>query len=268
LKTDEYRQALRSLLDSTDAGKRIEAYLLEHSNLPGPRGNLELAYALAGELASGPIDAQLWARLGAWAELSAAEAGTGDRREYLPFCATVALGALYAPEARKRPQILRRLRLAANDPRWRMREASAIALQSIGEYRGDELFEVLGQWLRRPTLLELRAVAAALAHPPLLEDEGFARTALRLAERVLASAARQGPQARRSEEFRALRQGLGYALSVLAAALPEEGLAMLERWARSGDRDVAWIIKENLKKKRLAGHGPRLKHIAELLGGE
>jgi hypothetical protein len=60
-----------------------------------------------------------------------------------------------------------------------------------GEYRQG----LQSQWLQRPTLLELRAVAAALAHPPLL-------------------------------------------------------------------------AKENLKKKRLAGQGPRLKRIEALLGGE
>jgi hypothetical protein len=35
---DEYREALESAADR-------EAYLLAHSGLPGPRGNLELAVA-------------------------------------------------------------------------------------------------------------------------------------------------------------------------------------------------------------------------------
>jgi hypothetical protein len=267
MRIDEYRQALSPLLRTTEAGERLETYLLEHSNLPGPRGNLELAHALAGELAVAPVGTQLWAALNAWSALSAAEAGTGDQREYLPFCATVALGALYRRESRRRPQILRRLRAAANDPRWRMREAAAMALQIIGESQPEELLDLLEQWLKSPTLLEQRAVAAALAHPPLLGPEGFVRASLRLAERILAEVARQEPEARRSEEFRVLRQGLGYALSVLAAALPEQGLELLERWARIGDRDIAWIIRENLKKKRLAKHGPRVRRIAALLGG-
>jgi hypothetical protein len=267
LKTDEYRQEVRSLLRSAGGADRLEAYLLEHSNLPGPRGNLELAHALADELAAAPIDARLWAKLGAWSDLSAAEAGTGDRREYLSFCAAVGCGALYGREARRRPQILKRVRSAANDPRWRMREAAAMALQRVGEAQSEELLKILEQWLQSPTLLELRAVAAALAHPPILADEGFARAGLGLADRILADVARREAAARKSEEFRVLRQGLGYALSVLAAALPGEGFELLERWARSGDPDIAWIIRENLKKKRLAGHGVRLKKIAALLGG-
>jgi hypothetical protein len=267
LKTGEYRETLGSLLRSTGAADRLEAYLIEHSNLPGPRGNLELAHALAEELAAAPIEARLWAKLDAWSGLSAAEAGTGNRREYLPFCATVAFGALYRREVRRRPQILKRLRSAANDPRWRMREAAAMALQKIGESWSEELLEVLGQWLEHPTLLEQRAVAAALAHPPLLADEGFARASLRLAEHILADFVRQEPQARQTEEFRVLRQGLGYALSVLVAALPEQGFEMLERWARITDPDIAWILKENLKKKRLAEYAARLKRIGALLGG-
>jgi hypothetical protein len=267
LKTDEYRRALGPLLRSDDVGKRLGSYLLEHSNLPGPRGNLELAHVLAAELAAAPVDAQLWTALGAWAALSAEEADTGDRREYLPFCATVAFGALYRREARRRPQILRRLRAAANDPRWRMREGAAMALQKIGESQPGELLKLLQRWLERPTFLEQRAVVAALAHPPLLADEGFALASLDMAERILADVARRKPQARGSEEFRVLRQGLGYALSVLVAALPAEGFQLLERWARIPDKDIAWILRENLKKKRLSKHGPRIKRIAALLGG-
>jgi len=267
LKIDEYRQALSAMLRSAGAADRLEAYLLEHSNLPGPRGNLELAQALAGELAAAPGPTWLWASLGAWSEISAAEAPTGDRREYLPFCATVAFGALYRREARRRPWILGRLRSAANDPRWRMREAAAMALQKIGEAQGEELLTILARWLERPTLLEQRAVAAALAHPPILADEGLARAGLGMIERILADVVRQEPEARRSGEFRVLRQGLGYALSVLVAALPEEGLEVLERWARCGDPDLAWVVRENLKKKRLAAFGPRLERVRAALGG-
>lgn len=57
---------------------------------------------------------------------------------------------------------------------------------------------------------------------------------------------------RRSDEFKALRKGLGYCWSVAVAALPEAGKRMMEHWLLSDDHDVIWIMKTNLKKKRMA----------------
>jgi len=48
-----------------------------------------------------------------------------------------------------------------------------------------------------------------------------------------------------------LRKGLGYCWSVAVAAFPEEGRKTMERWFASDDKDVIWIMKENLKKERL-----------------
>jgi hypothetical protein len=56
---------------------------------------------------------------------------------------------------------------------------------------------------------------------------------------------------RREEPFRVLRQALGYCWSVAVAALPDEGMRRLERWVGSEDPDVRWIVRENLKKRRL-----------------
>jgi hypothetical protein len=39
---------------------------------------------------------------------------------------------------------------------------------------------------------------------------------------------------------------------VAVAALPPEGPACLERWFQVEDKDVRWIMKENLAKNRLA----------------
>jgi hypothetical protein len=38
---------------------------------------------------------------------------------------------------------------------------------------------------------------------------------------------------------------------VAVAALPEEGKPLMEKWFSSDDSDVLWIMRENLKKKRL-----------------
>jgi hypothetical protein len=259
------REKLSSLL-AADAAGELEAYLLASSGLPGPRGNLELAHALADLLALGAPGPAVRQRLEDWRALSAAEAPTGNPREYLPFCGTLALSAGWS-HSRARPKIASSLREAAGDPRWRMREGAAMALQRVGETDPEALLDLLDRWLKAGTFLELRAVAAALAHPPLLGDAAFARKALALADRTLRGFAAAKPAERREEGFRVLRQGLGYALSVLAAAEPETGFALLERWAGSGDPDVAWVLRENLKKKRLARYPERVRSVRVKLGG-
>jgi len=44
---------------------------------------------------------------------------------------------------------------------------------------------------------------------------------------------------------------MGYCWSVVVAALPLQGKQAMERWLSSTNKDVRWIMKENLKKKRL-----------------
>lgn len=64
-----------------------------------------------------------------------------------------------------------------------------------------------------------------------------------------------GAGERRSDELKALRKGLGYCWSVAVAAAPEVGRpafeALVARAERSGDRDLRWIARENLRKRRL-----------------
>jgi len=259
------RERLSRLL-ADDAAGELEAFLLASSGLPGPRGNLGLAHALADLLALEAHGPAVRQRLEDWRALAAEEAPTGDPREFLAFCGTLALSAGWS-HSRTRAKIASSLREAANDPRWRMREGAAMALQRVGETDPEALLDLLDRWLKAGTFLELRAVAAALAHLPLLGDAAFARKALALADRTLRGLAAAKPAARREESFRVLRQGLGYALSVLAAAEPEAGFALLERWADGGDPDVAWVLRENLKKKRLARYPEHARSVRVKLGG-
>ena len=163
--------------------------------------------------------------------------------------------------------LLEAIRRAAEDPRRRLREAAAMALQCLGEDDLEELQRILDLWLTGTSLLARRAVVAALAHPPLLEDEGLARYALRKADAILRDTAAVPVEARDSEEFRVLTKALGYALSVIVARLPGKGFALLERWARSRDRDIRRVIAANLKKRRLADAAPERSAALNRLAG-
>jgi hypothetical protein len=230
-KTADYRARLRTLAD-------WEPYLLQESGLPGPRGNLELAQAVADE-----GDRALFLRYAAY---TAAQAPVNSPYEFLAFCGVVGLGRLLAEGD---GSLLEDLRRHASDPRWRIREAVAMALQRLGDADMERLLAAMDEW-STGTPLEQRAAAAALCEPRLLGRPEHARATLHILDRITASVAAAAE--RRSPEFQALRKGLGYCWSVVVAALPEEGKALMEKWLASADPDVRWIMRENLKKARLA----------------
>lgn len=58
-------------------------------------------------------------------------------------------------------------------------------------------------------------------------------------------------QDRKDEGFAALKKGLAYCWSVAIVGYPEEGKQRFEKWVACDDRDISWIMKENLKKDRL-----------------
>jgi hypothetical protein len=236
----------------------LTALLEKHSGLPGPRGNLELAHAFATTVAGMHLEEWQWQWLVDMAAIPVHKAPTNTAAEYIPFCATVALGTLFGgglPRPRRR-MAMAALRAAAVDQRWRMREAAAQGLQRAGEIDPLSLRGVMDTWVEDPSPLVMRAVAAALAHPPVLENPEMAAYAVDAAGKLVDAFTHTLPYARKHDDFKTLRQGLGYALSVIVAAAPGPGFAMLKRAAAVRDPDLAWVIRENLKKKRITDAFP------------
>ena len=234
---DGYRAELRVL-------KRWEPYLKKHSGLPGPRANLELVQAVGDEADSD----RLW-RLSASAD------------EFLALCGTAGLGkvALMEPDT-----VMTWLRELASDRRWRVREGVAIALQRIGRESMPHLLAEMQVWAGEAPYIQ-RAAAAGLCEPDLLRPSSNAVQVLAILDRITSSLA--AAMDRRREDFRVLRQALGYCWSVAAAAAPENAQPYFEKWLRSTDGDVAWVMRSNLSKARMAGlreklstaRGPRAK---------
>ncbi len=238
---------------------QLRKILMDNSGLPGPRANLELAFSFAKSIASMRVAEWQWDFLLAMAGTSPANAPVNTPGEYLPFCGLLAMGALFGqglPRPRKRAA-LAAFKAAACDPRWRVREGAAMGLQLVGEEDREALRAIVTDWLPSASALEMRAIAAALAHPPLLSDEDFARFCLETARSILAAVSRMDARARKEDSFRVLRQGMGYALSVFVAHCPGEGFALMRKSAAVRDSDVAWIIRENLKKKRISDKFPK-----------
>jgi hypothetical protein len=205
----------RALLRESDDWAPL---LLERSGLPGPRANLELARVAAEEA---PPE-----RLREWA--------AGDE-EYLALVGTIGLTDLEL------------LRAQANDPRWRVREGVAMALQRLGF---DAILPAMRDWATG-TPLERRAVVGGLCEPALLDTEARAVRVLELLDDITAGVEREPD--RRSDGFKALRKALGYGWSVAVAAAPGPGRERMARRLDADDRDIAWIMRENLRKKRIQG---------------
>jgi hypothetical protein len=229
-KADQYRQKLRSLDHWDD-------YLLSESGLPGPRANLELVQVVADE-----GDEALFRR---YLSYDAQQAPVNTPPVFLAVCGVVGLGRLLVEG---HPDALDMLRGCASDSRWRVREGVAMALQRWGDHDMGALLQAMEAW-SHGTLLEKRAAAAALCEPRLLHEEPNTAGTLAILETITASI--PGVADRKSDEFQALRKALGYCWSVAVAALPAHGKAVMGRWFASEDKDIRWIMKENLKKDRL-----------------
>jgi hypothetical protein len=214
-----------------------DEYLLQESGLPGPRGNIELAQAVANE-----GNRELFLRYLSYTEVIAP---VNSPYEFLAFCGALGLGRLLAEGDQS---LLQSLKTLASDHRWRMREAVAMALQRLGDANTPELIKEMQIWCLG-TPFEQRAAAAAICEPRLLREAEIARQALNILDQITASIEQCGD--RHSEGFIALRKGLGYCWSVAVAALPEQGKLLMEKWLVNPDKDIRWIMQENLKKTRL-----------------
>ncbi len=163
---------------------------------------------------------------------------------FVVFCGVMGLGKLAASQ----PELFNRLREYASDPRWRIREAVATGLQLTGDQDMDLLVREMQKWIKG-NWYEKRAAAAALAEPRLLKQPRHGKQVLQILDRITASMEKQDKS--KDESFKVLRQGMGYCWSVAVAALPEIGKPMMEHWLDCEDKDIRWMMKENLKKNRL-----------------
>ncbi len=134
-----------------------------------------------------------------------------------------------------------------------MREGVTIALQRLGMLDMPRLTKEMDAWARSDSAYVQRAAAAGLCEPPLLKDEGHVRQVLQILDRITRSLA--ATKDRKSDQFKVLRQALGYCWSVAAAAAPEHGRPFILKWLESDDPDVQWIMRTNLAKARMARVG-------------
>ncbi len=229
-KVSFYVEKLKSL-------KNWDSFLLKESGLPGPRGNIELAQAFADIAEESLIKSYI--------SIKPAEAPENSAKLFLTFCGVVGLGTLVN---KGKLDYLKQLRQFASDQRWRIREAVAMALQRIGDADISFLLKEMKEW-STGNPFEKRAAIAALCEPRLLTSGEVSSSVLDILDDVTSSIINFEDS--KSKAFEVLKKGLAYCWSVAVAACPEKGKKLFEKWVGSKDKNVIWIMKQNLKKKRL-----------------
>lgn len=232
----------------------LEVYLIQGSGIPVPRTNLDLAAAVADAFGAKAAEPSAWERAVSWSSIDASLAPANSPSEFLPYCAVQGMGAMRGGINADVVQVLTAtIGRAASDDRWRLRDASAMALQRVGEGNLALLRNVCETWMQGDSPLQMRAVSVALAHPPLLANPELGLFALSAMDRAMDLYAAQPRSTRALEPWLVLRKALEFVPSVCVAALPRDGFAMLQRWASSSDPDVRKLVVANARKTRLAG---------------
>lgn len=260
---------LSSLVERALTGNQrpLEFYLRDNSRLPGPRANLELAndvsYLLAASIPRYPESVR--SLLNYFANGDRKMVASNTPSEFIMLCGIIASGTCAAVQPDWREETLELLTHYASSSYWRVREGVAIAYQHLLNAVPQEIIPYLMKLAATGNYLQQRATVAAIAEPSLLYTADILAGALKL-QRLVLERFHAAPAAdRKREDFRVLRRTLGYTLSVITAASPEEGFALMREGASWGDADITWVLRENLKKKRLAKFAEHTQTLSRLL---
>ncbi len=260
---------LSSLVDRAFAGnpRPLEFYLREQSRLPGTRANLELVNDLSYLLAAlMPEHSDEVRPLLDYLVSTENKKVVGNTpAEFVVLCGLVAYGACAAVRSGWRSEVFELLERYACSACWRVREGAATAFQRLLGSAPQDTMNFLILLATQGNYLQQRAAIAAIAEPPLLRSPDIVCMALDIQQIVLERLHASSALDRKREDFRVLRQALGYTISVITAAAPAKGFTLMRECATWKDTDITWILRENLKKKRLAKFADYTEELGRLL---
>src|SRR5438067_803525 len=224
-------ETLSSLVARAFTGNRrpLEYYLRDQSRLPGTRANLELVHSLSNLLAAIVPEQpeQVWMLVHYLVQdEKTVVRNTPD--EFVVLCGVVAFGACASVRTEWHTEVFEMMKLFACSKSWRVREGVAMALQRLLPVIPQETIEFLIELATKGNCFQQRASIAAIAEPSLLQDQIMIDAALAIQRFVLVRLHELPTTVRKREDVRALRQSLGYTLSVVTAATPEKGFALMQ----------------------------------------
>jgi hypothetical protein len=210
-------------------------YLKANSGLPGPRGNLGLAYKFAEHPDPAVVDECL---------ALIADDTANSPEEFAGLCGVLGWALLNSGD---HDGLIAHLRTYARQPSWRIREAVAMAIQELPFASLEERAGFSAE-LRDGSAFVDRAIVAGLCEPKNLKEPASVGRVYELLYDVTVPLA----EAQKLDEGQtALRKALGYGWSVAVVASPEEGKRAFEQLFALPGKHPRWIIAENLKKHRL-----------------
>lgn len=266
---DITHSTLSSLVDRALGGNQrpLEFYLREQSRLPGTRANLELvndvSYLLVLLVKEQPDKVRNL--LNYLISDDRAKVVSNTPAEFVMLCGVVAYGACAAVYSKWRSEVFELLDRYACSTCWRVREGVSLAFQRLVAIAPQETINYLTILATRGNYFQQRAAITAIAEPGLLYTSDTVRAALTIQHVVLQRLHSAPAIDRKRDDFRVLRQALGHTLSVVTVVSPEKGFALMRNCATWRDADVTWILRENLKKKRLAKFVEYTEGLARLL---
>jgi hypothetical protein len=250
-------EAITAALKEAIGGKpqRLYQQLALASGLPGPRANTGVATAFATECAAigKPADPLLFQMV----TLDPDVAQGGTEHEFLPLCGVLALGARAALDPKIRTRVIGTLHDAAEDMRFRVRDAVPVALARIGEKMGDALVHELASWT--DGFFQAAAVLLALADPAFLPAITDVDAVLERMEETYQLAKNAPRSAARYPGRKALVDALTLAPSSIAARFGVPVFDKLEAWSNTEMPELRAAIEATLKSNKLAG-----RHAAEI----
>jgi hypothetical protein len=216
-------------------------FLLENSNLPGPRGNLELLYKFSKTATEAEINECF---------RYYSDDLKNSQEEFVVMCGVLGYCYLHHSDIEN---TLSEIRKYASHASWRVRESVAMGIQELGVTDFEKTVNVLEKWMKG-NQLELRAVVAGLCEPKLLKKPENAQKVLEILEQIILTF-NKIPE-KLTQDGESLRKALGYGLSVAMVHLPEKGKELFEKLETSKNKHILWILRENLKKNRLLKMDP------------
>jgi len=260
---------LLSLVERALTGNQrpLEFYLRDHSRLPGPRANLELANDVSVLLASSvpKYHENVRTLITQFANGDRKKIASNTPEEFVMLCGIIAFGTCAAAYAPWREESFEMLEHYACSAQWRVREGVAIAFQHLLTTIPHDTLRHLIKLATHGNYLQQRAAIAAIAEPPLLHNQDLLESALKIQRIVLDRLRNASKPDRKTEDLRTLRRTLGYTISVVTAALPEQGFALMRECAAWNDADITWVLRENLKKKRLSKFAEDTEALTKML---
>ncbi len=255
---------LDSALATALAGneKPLYDFLCRVSGLPGVRVNTTIVTAFAEACAGHGKRAD--ALLRKMAALHPDEAPGGTALEFLPVCATAAIGLRVATDPRARDKLLPLLHDLAEDMRFRVRDEVPAALANVGARDGTWLLGEIESWM--DGFFHAAAVLRALSLPQwlsTLDDAGAVAQRFARGFALLDGASRSD---RRYPGYKALVDATRAAPRALASRFGVPIFEVLRDAARTSDPDLAELVRSSMRDQTLrARYADEVRSIEAVL---